>query len=323
MLRMMDPQWPRPEPPRTAGEALQRELLEGYGRWVVEERGLSKETCAAGSERAKHFLCWLNPSNRAGLMDLSIAEIDAYLASRLPSHRRAGRHHVCHALRSFLRYLYSEHVIARDLSAAVAAPRRYEFEDIPRALPAQQVQAVIEHTRRDHSPIGRRDYAVLLLLATYGMRAKEVTELRLDDIDWRQERLRIRHSKTGYETLVPLVAPVGEALLNYLKHGRPPTTLRQVFLQAIAPYQPFSCGGSLCTVIRYRLQKAGIDAAGHQGAHAFRHARAHSLLRASVPIKAIGDLLGHRSPDSTNVYLKLATEDLRAVSLEIPERKKA
>lgn len=179
---------------------------------------------------------------------------------------------------------------------------------------------MLEHTSRDHSPIGRRDYAMLLLLATYGMRAGEVVDLRLEDIDWRQERLRIRHSKTGYETLVPLVAPVGDSLLDYLKDGRPATALRQVFLQAIAPYQTLCGGGSLCTIIRYRLQKAGIQPAGHQGAHAFRHARAQSLLRASVPIKAIGDLLGHRSPDSTNVYLKLATEDLRAIGLELPER---
>jgi len=140
----------------------------------------------------------------------------------------------------------------------------------------------------------------------------------MEDIDWREERLRIRHSKTGYESFLPLVASVGEAVLEYLEKGRPQTSLRQVFLQAIAPYQSFQRGGSLCTIIRYRLQKAGVKPKGHQGAHAFRFARAHSLLSASVPIKAIGDLLGHRSADSTSVYLKLVTEDLRAIGLELP-----
>jgi integrase len=149
-----------------------------------------------------------------------------------------------------------------------------------------------------------------------------VTCLRLEDIDWREERLLIRHSKTGYESFLPLVAPVGEALLDYLKRGRPQTTLRQVFVQAIAPYQAFKRGGSLSTVIRYRLQHAAVKPAGHQGAHAFRFARAHSLLCASVPIKAIGDLLGHRSAESTKVYLKLATEDLREIALELPRKRK-
>jgi site-specific recombinase XerD len=111
---------------------------------------------------------------------------------------------------------------------------------------------------------------------------------------------------------------VGEAVLEYLEKGRPQTSLRHVFLQAIAPYQSLQCGGSLCTIIRYRLQKAGVKPKGHQGAHAFRFARAHSLLSASVPIKAIGDLLGHRSAGSTAVYLKLVTDDLRAIGLELP-----
>jgi len=323
MLRLVDPEWPRPEPPRNERERFQRGLLDGYGRRLTDDHGLSEATLRKNTENAQRFLSWLESSGRSTLMDLTVADVDAYLAWRLAPLRRTTRSGVCNSLRSFLRYLQSQKLVSRDLSPTVTGPKLYRFEEIPRALSEEQVQAVLRCARQDRSPIGLRDYAMLLLLATYGLRAGEVTGLRLDDICWRQERLRIRHSKTGYESFLPLVAPVGEALLDYLQKGRPQTTLRQVFSQAIAPYQAFQRGGSLGTIIRYRLQKAGVKPRGHQGAHAFRFARAHSLLSASVPIKAIGDLLGHRSADSTSVYLKLVTDDLRAVSLELPQATKA
>jgi site-specific recombinase XerD len=318
MLRLVDSQWPSPEPPRNEMERIQRELIDSYGRWLVDDYGLSPETFKKNGDEARLFLSWLESNRSVTLAELNVPDLDAYLAWRLPALRRSTRNGICDGLRSFLRYLHSKKVVARDLSPSVSGTTLYRFEDIPRALTEDQVQAVIRCTRKDHSPIGLRDYAMLLLLATYGLRAGEVTRLQLEDIDWREEQLRIRQSKTGYESFLPLVAPVGEAVLGYLRKGRPQTSLRHVFLQAIAPYQAFKRGGSLCTIIRYRLQKAGVEPKGHQGAHAFRFARAHSLLTASVSIKAIGDLFGHRSTDSTAVYLKLVTEDLRAIGLELP-----
>lgn len=318
-LRLIDPEWPRPEPPHNEGERFQRELIEGYGRLLTDDHGLSEGTLKKNSEEARRFLSWLESSGRSTLMDLTVADIDAYLAWRLAPLRRTTRSGICNGLRSFLRYLYYKRLISRDLAPAVTGPHLCQFEEIPRAFSKEQVRAVLSCTRLDRNPIGLRDYAMLLLLTTYGLRAGEVLHLQLEDIDWREERLRVRHSKTGYETFLPLMAPVGEALLAYLQKGRPQTKLRQVFLQAIAPYQAFKAGGSLRTIIHYRLQKAGVKPTGHQGAHAFRFARVHSLLCASVPRKIIGDLLGHRDPASTAVYLKLATEDLRAVSLDLPK----
>jgi integrase len=191
----------------------------------------------------------------------------------------------------------------------------YAYETIPSALGSDQIAAVLKTTREDRSPLGLRDHAILLLLSTYGMRAGEITRLRLDDIDWRAETLRIRHSKTGMRSLLPLMAPVGEALLNYLRRGRPKTDTREIFIRARAPYRPLS---RIYSEVRRRLEAAGVKPSGKCGPHTFRHARAVSLLRASVPRKIIGDLLGHRSEESTIPYLKLATEDLRAIALEIP-----
>jgi len=225
-------------------------------------------------------------------------------------------------MRSFLRYLYGAKLIRKNLEPAVTGPSRYDFEDIPRAFTENQVKTVLATTRRDRSITGLRDYAMLLMLATYGMRAGELIRLRLDDIDWRVERLRVRQSKTHVESFLPLVKPVGEALLAYLQNGRPQTDHREVFLKIHAPLGPLSGSGSLSSAVRRRLLEAGIEVKGRHGSHAFRFARALSLMRASVSMKWVGDLLGHQCERSTHTYIRLATEDLRALSLEVPGRKK-
>jgi integrase len=170
----------------------------------------------------------------------------------------------------------------------------------------------------DITAAGIRDYAILQLLATYGLRAGEVTALRLNDVDWKKDVLHVRHSKTGVHSSLPLLREPGEALLSYLEQARPPTALREVFLRLNAPRRAFKNGSSLYSVVRARLDAADVMMPGKKGPHTFRHARAVSLLRAAVPLKAIGDILGHRSALSTGAYLKLATEDLRAVALDVP-----
>jgi len=173
--------------------------------------------------------------------------------------------------------------------------------------------------REDGTASGKRDYAILLLLATYGLRAGEITRMRLEDIDWRGERIRITQSKTGCSSELPLMAPVGEAIIEYLRRARPQSEHREVFLRHRAPYTPFACGSCLTSMVNRRLRSTGLPFAGKHGTHAFRYARAVSLLRASVPLKAISDVLGHRSSSSTDVYLKLATDDLRDVGLDLPQ----
>jgi integrase/recombinase XerD len=137
-------------------------------------------------------------------------------------------------------------------------------------------------------------------------------------VDWKNEVLLVRHSKTGTFSKLPLLPEPGEALLNYLENARPRSAIREVFLCLNAPNRAFPHGTALYDVIRRRLDAAGIAPHGKKGPHAFRHARAVSLLRALVPLKEIGDILGHRSTASTVSYLKLATEDLRGVGLEVP-----
>jgi integrase/recombinase XerD len=320
LMRLIQPGWPPPQPPADATERFVSEVHQAYVSWMRDVRGVAEPTIVKNGDEAKRFLRWLGPgASYKTLWSLSVADIDAYLDHRVPELRRATRVGICGSLRTFTAYLRSEGRIDRDLSMAITGPPRYAFAEIPRAFSEEDIQRLLRTVENDRTPSGLRDRAILLLLITYGLRAGEVARLRLDDVDWRAERIRVRQSKTGVESHLPLVTPVGNALLDYLRRARPQTHFREVFLSVNAPYRPFCCGSSLGRLLQRRIKQAGIQPKGRHGTHALRFARAIRLLRASVPIKTIGDLLGHQSADSTGVYLRAAEDDLRAISLEIPQ----
>ncbi len=320
VMRLAQGQWPPVTVPASPQEAFRRDVCDAYAQWLMDVRGLAATTIPNRRAEAKRFLESLGErgGNESLLAQITVADLDHYLMQRAPQLRRTTRQRLVLCLRGFLRYIHIHGLIRQDLSGTLVSPRRYAFESIPPALRADHVDAVLKAAKKDLTPKGQRDQAILLLLATYGLRAGEVTALRLDDIDWRKDRLRVRHSKTGCESVLPLLAPVGEAILAYLRNGRPQTKVREVFLRVRAPFQPLRAGSSLYHMVEHRLQKAEITLKRKHGPHAFRHARAVSLLNAGVTMKSIGDVLGHRSPDSTAIYLKLATPELRAIGLEIP-----
>lgn len=315
LLKLALKRWP-PEPAATPRELICREACGQYRTWLREERGLAAASIDALMWEARNFCAWLiEHSNATGFADLTVRDVDIYMDMRAPGLTRKSLKDVAERLRSLLRHLHrSGHTVA-DLSQHVIAPLLYAYEGIPSALSLDQISIVLEFVRKDRSPMGLRDYAILQLLAIYGLRAGEICRLRLDDIDWRADILHIRRSKTGDHSRLPLFEAVGEALIDYLRHGRPETDVREIFVRTRAPYVPMV---RIYSEVSRRIEAAGITLSGKRGPHIFRHARAVSLLRASVPRKLIGDVLGHRSTESTISYLKLATEDLRAIALEIP-----
>ncbi len=319
LLRLVHGRWPPPPPPHTTVEVFHREVCEQYDKWMTDVRGLSLETRPNRCAEARRFLGWLGErGSPEGLLHTTAHDIDSFMMQRAKSLRRTTLNGRATELRSFLRYLHSTGRLLLEPSTAVIIPRLYTFESIPSALGAEDIKVVVDETRKDRSPKGLRDFAILTLLTRYGLRAGEITGLRLEDVGWRSEILRIRHSKTSAYSELPLLPEVGNAILDYLRKGRPKTPAREIFIRTCAPYRALKSGSSLYRLISLRLNAAGIDPQGRRGPHAFRHARAISMLRVGVPIKEIGDVLGHRSADSTNTYLKLASEDLRAVALEIP-----
>lgn len=319
-MRLAQGNWPPVTEPANPQDVFRRNLCDDYAQWLSDVRGLAVTTIPNRRAEAERFLESLGErgGDQTFLADISVADLDHYVTNRAPQLRRVSRQRLVLCLRGFMRYLHMQGLIRQDLAGTLVSPRRYAFESIPPALRAEHVEAVLKAAGKDRTAKGLRDYAILLLLSTYGLRAGEVTALRLDDIDWRKDSLRVRHSKTGCESFLPVLAPVGEAILAYLRRARPETTAREVFLRVRAPFQPLRAGSSLYHMVEHRLRKAKITLERKHGPHAFRHARAVGLLEAGVTMKSIGDLLGHRCPASTAVYLKLATSELRAVGLDVP-----
>ena len=219
---------------------------------------------------------------------------------------------LCCVLRVFLRYLHQQGLIDTDLSPAIESPRRYRLAELPRAIAWDEVRRLLEAVDR-RSALGKRDYAILLLLVTYGLRGCEVAALTLDDLDWKRERLLVPERKAGHTTAYPLASIVGEAILDYLQQGRPETSDRHLFLRALAPRQPLTSKGIACCASRY-LRKAGIEVV-RAGSHTLRHTCVQRLVDADFSFKTIGDYVGHASPDSTQIYTKVAVEALREVAL--------
>jgi integrase/recombinase XerD len=318
LLRLVHGRWPIPAGPRTDRESFHRELVQQYDFWMRDLRGLCASTRSRRCANALRFLQWLGDrGDRATLSEMTVADIDAYVQWRASPLQRSAKKVITVHLRSFLQQLHTAGLIG-DLCSVVVGPKLYALEGIPSALSAEEIKKVLQFVRQDRSPMGLRDYATLTLLSTYGLRAGEITALRLEDIDWTHDRLRIRHSKTGVHSELPLLRVPGEALVDYLRKGRPTTARREVFLRANAPYLPFRSGSSLYKTLSRRLKGAGVTPQGRKGPRAFRHSRATGLLGSGVPLKVIGDVLGHRATRSTMSYLKLDLESLRMVALEIP-----
>lgn len=288
-------------------------LLVSYLDFLRQHRGLGEATIGQHALHVGRFLRYLGGA--ATMRELTSSELDGFVVEcgRWRSRRSIGR--VSAALRGFLRYLYLAGQIERDLVSAVATPRVYRLETVPRSLPWTTVRTLLATPDRA-TAAGRRDYAILVLLAVYGMRACEVAGLALDDIDWRGSRLRIPRAKGRAASWYPLHPDAGAAVVDYLRRGRPDSACRQIFLTISAPARPFARSSGISNIVARHLQRAGI-AAPHWGAHTLRHSRAVHLLGAGFSLTAIGDLFGHGNARSTFVYAKAALEDLRAVGLEV------
>lgn len=318
LLRLVHGNWPPPTPmPTSAHEIAASKVVSDYETWMTELRGLSNGSRRRARSESYRLLTWISEQGK-NIAALTVSDLDSYMAWRSISMRRTSIALLASTVRGVLRYLHASGRMPVNLAGEITGPPLYALEGIPSTINPKDLVRALTATKQDRSALGRRDYAILLLLTTYGLRAGEVIGLRLDDVDWRHDRLRIRHSKTGAHSELPLLREPADALLNYLKYGRPETRARETFLTACAPYRPIGDSSTLHGVVVRRLKAVGVVLTGKRGAHVLRHSRAVSLLRGGVPLKVIGDVLGHRSEKSTAVYLKLATEDLRSVALDVP-----
>jgi site-specific recombinase XerD len=294
-----------------------QELLISYRLYLEGVRGVATSTVSQHAATARHLLVHLGRAeDLRRLRTMDQRGIEDFLAVR---GARVGReslqHEVAH-LRSFLRFLASHGLAPAGLDTGIDTPRVYRGERLPRALPWETVRAFMRSIDRS-TPMGRRDYAMFLLVVTYGLRSCEVVTLTLEDVEWRAGRLRVPRPKVRSPLVLPLTPEVGTAILAYLHDGRPQVASRELFLRARAPVGKLK-PTALTEAFQGRVRRSGLPIP-YQGPHCLRHSVAVHMLRQGMPLKAIGDLLGHRSAESTCVYLRLHVEDLRDVALDLPD----
>ena len=293
------------------------QLIAAYRTYLERVRGLAPATVNRCATIAADFLHGVHLDHHPQrLGELDVAQIDAFMTKAGQRLGRASMQKVSAVLRSFLKFLATEGKIPPGLEERIESPRHYRGERLPRALPWEDVLILLRSVDRSTSK-GRRDYAMLLLIATYGLRVGEVARLELDDIAWRDGHIRIPRPKVGTPLLFPLTDEIASALLAYLRHDRPNSIHRRLFLRVRAPQGPIE-STAICDAFDAWVARAGIRLPHLGGTHCIRHALAMHLLRQATPIKTIGDLLGHRSVESTGIYLRLDVEDLRDVALPLP-----
>lgn len=285
-----------------------------YVAFLQHHRGLAPRTLRKRARHLRQFLSFLAAGGITELPALTAAVIQAFCTQLPGPSPRTGVTYRT-TLRSFLRWGYLFGHLPQDLSAAATVPRQYRRTQLPDTLPAPALEALLAAVDRS-TPIGRRDYAVLLLAARYGLRPSDIRTLCLEHIDWRQGQLTLRQAKTGSPLTLPLFPDVAQALIAYLQAGRPTTKAREIFVRHKAPFIPFVPENNLATIMRAALRRVGLaQRPGRRGLYLLRHSLATRLLAAGQPLKTIGDVLGHQSLDVTLGYTQIDLGALRTVAI--------
>lgn len=283
-----------------------------FFEYLTEERGLRPASIDHYKHHLAGFEAYLDRIGCSEITAISPLILGAFVAESATYLGATGVRDRCGVLRVFLRFLHRERLVAKDLSACVEMSRAYRLSGVPRSISWDDVRRMLDAVDR-RTVAGRRDYAILVLLITYGLRAREIAAMTLDDIDWKRERLRVPERKAGHSTGYPLSPTVGAALLDYFQHGRPKTTERRIFMRVLAPQGPFT-QSAISGRVAYYLHRAGIHVP-RAGSHTLRHTCIQRLVDADFPFKVIGDYVGHRTPESTYIYAKVAVDALREVAL--------
>ena len=288
---------------------------QAYEQHLREARGLAPATIVNYIPFVQSFLKDRFGGGSVTLPHLCARDVVGFVQRQAPRLHPKRAKLLTSALRSFLQYVRYRGQVKLDLAAAVPVVANWSRSSIPRAIAADQVRQLLASIDR-RTAVGRRDYAILLLLSRLGLRSSEVVFLELDDIDWNAGQLRVC-GKTGQRSDLPLLPEVGQAIATYLRRGRPHSTSRRVFLRAKAPIDGFRGPCGIGSIVRHCLQRAGLKAPTC-GAHQFRHGLATEMLRQGTSLGEIGELLGHRSPETTKIYTQVDLDALRTLALPWP-----
>lgn len=301
----------RPQPP------LYGPLLQSHLDWLRKTRNAVPSTVQTRSCYLSRFLTWLgSDATITGLRKLTAQRVEQYILEQSQCSGSPGCPDMRTALRMFLRFCHLKGYVEQPLDHVVSSARRYRLAHAPRGLSDDQARRVLDAVDRS-TPLGLRDYAILQMLYSYGVRGGQVRRLRLTDVDWRASTILFPGAKGGDNSHLPLTQAVGESLLDYLRRGRPPSSHPEVFLSKYPPFPPILTPSGFSRIVSRHARAAGIE--GQWGTHCMRHGFATRMLDAGHSLKAIADLIGHRCITSTFIYTKVDFNALREAALEWPE----
>jgi site-specific recombinase XerD len=292
-----------------------QQLTDEFGLYLRQERARASPTVTYYLEFVRRFLCDRFAGGPVALAALGAADVIGFVQRQAAGLHPKRAKLMTTALRSFLQYARYRGDLILDLAAAVPTVAHWSMASLPRSLPPDHVERVLAPCDRQ-TVIGRRDYAILLLLARLGLRAGAVVSLKLEDIDWEAGCVTGR-GKGGPWSQMPLPSEVGEAIATSLQQGRPACSSRQVFIRQKAPLVGFANSIALCTLVARALGRAGVEAP-HKGAHLFRHTLATAMLRQGASLAEIGERLRHQSLQTTAIYAKVDLAALRTLAAPWP-----
>jgi len=287
-------------------------ILDEFAEWMIRHRGIALSSAGVYQRSLEPFVDALGADPKC----YTIGNVRGYVIDRVGDAGRTGVRTAATAIRSFLRFLVADGRMHVDIERCVPTVPQWRLSSLPRYLEAADVERLLRSCDLK-TEAGLRDHSILLLLARLGLRAGDVVALRLGDIDWRAGTIRVA-GKGRRETLLPLPQEVGDALLSYLKSGRPSLEVDQVFITVRAPRRPFATSAAVTYIVEAALVRGGIDNAPTRGAHLLRHSAATAMLRAGGSLDTIQTVLRHSSPDTTAIYAKVDVGMLQQIAQTWP-----
>ena len=294
-------------------------VLEDYRVFCIEKLGHGLRTIRVRERNIRLFLKFLNSNKITAFKEIRHPLISKFILSQ--THLQITTLATLTAsLRSFLRYLCIENQVSENLAQKVHSIRVLHDQHIPAIWKNEDVTSLLAVVDRN-TPLGKRNYAILLFAIKMGMRVGDIRELCLENILWKEERIDLKQSKSKATLSLPLTKEIGHAVIDYLQNGRPKSQYRQIFLRAKAPFTPFCQNTNLYSLLSTYRRKAGLtyQKQSHCGMHSLRHTLASNLLEASVPMETIAGILGHSSIETTRIYTKVSIEMLRSAAVDPEE----
>ena len=295
-------------------------VLARYRAYLANIRSLAPSSIVNYNHMAELYLAARRSRNRTlDLPSLTSADVMEMFDAVVPMHPSFDWHRgACSCLRDLLRFLHWERITPANLAGDVPQVRKWSMAELPEALTRDDLMRLLQTPDRS-TPLGKRDYAVMVLLSTIGMRASEIVNLEFGHIHWRRRIIVVPGIKTRREHEMPLTDTAFEALSDYILNARPKCESRRVFIRSTAPIRGFASSAAVTTIVSRHTVKSGIQREKHKGSHMLRHTFATLLVNRGASVKTISDMLGHASLDTTRIYSKVDLTSLRRIVCEFPE----